>query len=139
MENVSGIYKVTGKKMHYDRFIYLGWLVRTMDNSKEKLGELKKEIGDLTSKAPELTRFSQFVYLAEEKKFLDTKTKELLSLGIAVAIRCEECILWHLEAAIKSGATEDEILDILKVAVAMAGSPALVYAAKAYRAMKTLF
>ncbi len=108
------------------------------DKCKERLEELKKELGKLVSKAPEISRFAQYVYLAEEKKFLDVKIKELISLGIAVAIRCEDCILWHMEAAIKAGVSEEEILDVLKVAVAMAGSPALVYAVKAYKVMKTL-
>jgi AhpD family alkylhydroperoxidase len=107
------------------------------DRCKERLEELKKELENLASRAPEISRFAQYVYLAKEKKFLDAKIKELISLGIAVAIRCEECILWHMEAAVKAGASEEEILDVLKVAVAMAGSPALVYAVKAYEVMES--
>ncbi|MBS7646477.1 MAG: carboxymuconolactone decarboxylase family protein [Candidatus Bathyarchaeia archaeon] len=105
------------------------------DKYKERLEELRRDLGDLMSSVPELSRFAQYVYIAEEKKFLDIKTKELISLAIAVAIRCEDCILWHLDAAIKAGARKEEIMDALKVAVAMAGSPALVYAVKAYKAM----
>lgn len=105
---------------------------------KDRLEELKSDIKDLISKSPEIARFAQYVYLAEEKKYLDTKTKELISLGISVAIRCEDCILWHMEAAIKAGATKDEILDTLKVTIALAGSPALVYAIKALKIMEEL-
>ncbi|MEM1586974.1 MAG: carboxymuconolactone decarboxylase family protein [Candidatus Bathyarchaeia archaeon] len=109
-----------------------------MEGYKERLEELKGKTRDLILKSPEIARFAQYVSLAEEKKFLDAKTKELISLGIAVAIRCEDCILWHMEAAIKAGANKDEIMDALKVAIAMAGSPALVYAIKALEIMEKL-
>jgi AhpD family alkylhydroperoxidase len=114
------------------------WGARNMTEEEfvKRLGELRKGIEELISKAPEISKFTQYVYSAEGKKILDTKTKELISLGIAVAMRCEDCIYWHTEAAIKAGASEGEILDVLKVAICLAGSPALIYAVKALRTMK---
>ncbi|RLF64750.1 MAG: carboxymuconolactone decarboxylase family protein [Thermoplasmata archaeon] len=101
-------------------------------NWKSTLEELKKKTKELVGSAPELSKFLSYVEAAEEPRALDTKTKELISLAIAVVVRCEPCILWHCEAAINAGATKEEILDALKVAVVMGGGPALMYAVKAY-------
>ncbi|PLV59121.1 carboxymuconolactone decarboxylase family protein [Thermotoga sp. KOL6] len=100
--------------------------------SKEKLEEIRKQLQELIGKASEIGKFAEYVHAAESPKTLDTKTKELISLGIAIAVRCEPCIIWHTEAAVKAGATEEEILDVIKVAVCMGGGPALMYSLRAY-------
>lgn len=66
---------------------------------------------------------------------LDQKTKELMNLAIAIAIRCEGCIASHTQSAIKSGATREEILETIGVAIMMSGGPGTVYGSKAYEAM----
>ena len=76
----------------------------------------------------------EYVGAAEKTQTLDTKTKELIS--VAVVVRCEPCILWHIKSASDHGATEEEIVDALKVAVVMGGGPALMHAAKAYDILK---
>ena len=103
---------------------------------KTALNEIKKKTGELVDSAPELGNFLKFVQSAEGPKALGTKMKELISLSIAVVVHCEPCILWHTEAAVNAGATEEEILDVLKVAVVMGGGPALMYAVKAYEIAK---
>jgi AhpD family alkylhydroperoxidase len=100
--------------------------------AKEKLEQIQKQLQEIIGKAPEIGKFAEYVHMAESTKALDTKTKELISLGIAVAVRCEPCIVWHTGAAVKAGATEEEILDTIKVAVCMGGGPALMYGLKAY-------
>lgn len=67
---------------------------------------------------------------AKEGDALDLKTKEFVALGIAVSQRCEPCIGFHVEALIKTGATRDELADMLGMAVQMGGGPSLMYAAK---------
>ena len=108
----------------------------TEKNWKSTLEEIKKKTGELVDSAPELSKFLKYVHTAEEPKALDAKTKELISLAIAVVVRCEPCILWHCEAAINAGATKEEIFDALKVAVVMGGGPALMHAVKAYEIAK---
>jgi len=58
---------------------------------------------------------------------LDTKTKELICLGIAVANRCDYCIAHHTRASLKAGATREEIIESLGVAVLMGGGPSYMY------------
>ena len=62
---------------------------------------------------------------------LDSRTKELIALAIAVATRCEDCVALHVRAGREAGATRDEMLEALEVAVLMGGGPALMYAARA--------
>jgi len=69
---------------------------------------------------------------------LDRKFEKLLALGISIAIRCEPCIMRYLNEAMRMGASLDEVVEVIKVAVAMGGEPSLAYGAKAYRAAKEL-
>lgn len=68
---------------------------------------------------------------AIEEGILDSKTKALEALGIAIAIRCEGCIIQHVKGAIKLGATRDEIVETINIAIMMGGGPSTVYGGKA--------
>ena len=54
---------------------------------------------------------------------VDTKIKELIALGTSIAIRREGCIAFRVHDAIASGATDEEILNTLEVAIFMAAAP----------------
>jgi AhpD family alkylhydroperoxidase len=57
---------------------------------------------------------------------LDSKTRELIALAVAVTVRCDGCIAIHTQAAISHGATREEIAEALGVAVAVNAGAALV-------------
>lgn len=59
---------------------------------------------------------------------LSAKTKELIMVGISIAIRCEHCISKHISEAVRLGATREEILETISAAIIMAGGPAVGYA-----------
>ena len=42
---------------------------------------------------------------------------------------CDNCIAFHIKAALGRGATRDEILETLSVAVYMGGGPSVMYGA----------
>lgn len=67
---------------------------------------------------------------------LSAKTKELMALAISVVVRCDGCIAFHVHDAIVAGASEDEIVEAIGVAVLMGGGPAAVYGADALRAYR---
>ncbi|MFX0029469.1 MAG: carboxymuconolactone decarboxylase family protein [Candidatus Hermodarchaeota archaeon] len=52
--------------------------------------------------------------------------KELIALGISIVINCESCIEWHIKEAIKSGASDGQILEAIEVGIEMGGGPATV-------------
>ena len=80
--------------------------------------------------------FAELHKNASKDGVLDAKTKELIALAIGVCIRCDGCIAFHMHDAIKAGATHDEIVEALGVAVLMGGGPAMVYASEALQALK---
>ena len=89
----------------------------------------------LRSGAPEtMAAFSGLAKAALEPKALDTKTKELIALGISVATRCDGCIAFHAQAAVKQGATRDEVLETMGMAIYMGAGPSVMYAAQALEA-----
>ncbi len=55
---------------------------------------------------------------------MSMKHKELIALGIAVALRCEPCIRIHIEKSLAAGCSKKEILEAASVAVMMQGGPA---------------
>lgn len=59
---------------------------------------------------------------------IDTKAKELISIGIAVYARCEYCIAYHVYKAYEAGATKAEIMDAALVSVCFGGGPSMTYA-----------
>jgi len=58
---------------------------------------------------------------------LSAAEKELIALGIAIAVRCENCIYAHVNAALNAGATREQILETAGVAVLMQGGPSYTY------------
>ncbi|QQR68624.1 MAG: carboxymuconolactone decarboxylase family protein [Alphaproteobacteria bacterium] len=65
---------------------------------------------------------------------LDPKTKELISLALGIAARCDGCIGYHAEAAVKLGASRAEVLEAMGMAIYMGAGPNVMYAAQALEA-----
>lgn len=66
---------------------------------------------------------------------LNEKTRQLISLAVAVTTRCDGCISVHSQKAVENGATKEEIAEALGVAIAMNAGAALVYSARALDAV----
>ena len=64
---------------------------------------------------------------AKSKGALDDKTRELIALAVAATTRCDGCIAIHAEAAVKVGASRDELLETLAMAIALNAGAATVY------------
>jgi AhpD family alkylhydroperoxidase len=58
---------------------------------------------------------------------LSARTKELMMVGISVALRCENCIAKHVSESVRLGATREEIMEAVSTAILMAGGPAVAY------------
>ena len=66
---------------------------------------------------------------------LSRKIKELIALGISISARCDGCILAHVHDALREGATREEIVETIAVAVVMGGGPALFTGSEALAAV----
>lgn len=97
--------------------------------------ELSSAIKEVRLGSPEVMKhFSAMATAATAGGALDTKTKELLAIGIAVAIRCDGCIAFHAKAAMQHGATREEIMETMGLAIYMGAGPSLMYASQAVEA-----
>ena len=93
---------------------------------------LSGELKHLRGGAGEVMKgFAALAQAALKPGALDTKTKELIALAISVAVRCDDCIAFHAKAAIERGATREEILETLGMAVYMGAGPSVMYASHA--------
>lgn len=93
---------------------------------------ISKQIGVLRKDIPDtMAGFSALAQGSCVPGALDEKTKELIAMGIAIALRCDGCIGFHTKALIKQGATQEEFEEMLGVAIYMGGGPSLMYAAQA--------
>jgi AhpD family alkylhydroperoxidase len=109
-----------------------------MDKSWPELaGELSAELRDLRGGVPEVMKaFSNIAQAALAPKALDGKTKELIAIGIAVAVRCDDCIAFHVKAAFAQGASRDEVAEALGMAIYMGAGPSVMYASHALEAFR---
>src|SRR6202030_427689 len=99
--------------------------------------EVGARIGDLMKVSPDTVRGYQTLSAANSKTSkLGEKTRQLISLAVAVTTRCDGCIVVHTDAALKAGATKEEISEALGVAVAMNAGAALVYSARVRAAVE---
>lgn len=97
--------------------------------------ELSAAIKEVRLGAPEVTKaFSAMAQAATKGGALDTRTKELIALAIAVAIRCDGCVAFHAKAAVQHGATREELMETMGMALYMGAGPSLMYAAQAVEA-----
>jgi AhpD family alkylhydroperoxidase len=62
--------------------------------------------------------FYREIYYSE-KKHLDTKTQELISIAASLVAKCQGCIEGHLKKALDAGATEEEISETISIAAAI--------------------
>lgn len=98
----------------------------------DKISEIRSQLRELNKTIPETTKgFGVLTKGAKEGGVLGVKEKEYVALGIAIATRCEPCIMFHVEALMKAGGSREEMADVCAMAVQMGGGPSLMYAAKA--------
>jgi AhpD family alkylhydroperoxidase len=96
----------------------------------EQMQYIRSYTRQLSNDQPEVMKhFYAMGSAATASGVLDSKTKELIALAIAIATHCDDCIGFHTHAALKVGATKAEIEEMLGVAVYMGGGPSLMYAA----------
>lgn len=50
---------------------------------------------------------------------LDKKTKELVAVACTYVTRCPYCIEGHTKAALKAGASKEEIAEVIQIAAAL--------------------
>lgn len=109
-------------------------MVQSYPELNEKVHTLMKKYANECPNVME-----KFIQLHEEScadGALSNKTKELIALGIAICVRCDGCIAFHINDARHAGATHCEIIDTIGVAILMGGGPSVVYGSQALEALE---
>lgn len=99
--------------------------------------QVRKGIAEIGRANPDIVRGYRLLGEAGRKTdLLGAKTRELIALAVAVTVQCDGCIVVHTEAALQNGATEQEIIEALSVAVTVKAGSALIYSTRALDAVK---
>ena len=110
----------------------------------DRLGQLSRQRKKAHAKLVALDSKVYSAFLEMERAAfsdgaLPKQTKELIAVGISVAINCESCMQWHIEQAAGAGADERQILEALEVGMEMGGGPATASARFALEVMESVY
>ncbi len=83
----------------------------------------------------QMKAFSALHKTATAEGAVSKANKELIALGIAIAVRCDGCIAFHVNDALKAGCNREEIMETIGVAILMGGGPAVMYGCEALAAL----
>jgi len=105
--------------------------------SKEWMNDIQSEYGRVPlifrrmAERPEVL-ISHLLYKGTviSTSSIEPKYVELISLAVGSALKCPHCVEYHMQAAMRKGATRDEILEVVLIAGMLANSAIL---ANAYR------
>lgn len=99
------------------------------------LSQTNERMAQVRTGIPEVSKgFAELARNAIAPGALDPKTKELIALAIGITERCDGCLAYHTKAAIRHGATREEVLETIGVAIYMGGGPSMIYGAEALAA-----
>ena len=100
----------------------------------EHTAHVKKSFGSLGKTHTKMLQAYLALNDAAAAEALDIKTRELISIAVAITTRCESCISVHAEAAMKAGATESEVAGALATAIHLNAGAAYTFALRALEA-----
>lgn len=114
----------------------------------EAVEELLKEVEKVYGEVPYILNFmkdspellvARIIYenaIVREFKRLDAKTIELISIGVASALRCQHCLKLHIRVAGRLGVTKEEIFDSMLIASSLSNAAVLAEGTRAMDAEK---
>jgi 4-carboxymuconolactone decarboxylase len=116
--------------------LYSRYDVQGLDTGFRLQGEhFLHRVEELDELDPEFTAaWLRWVYgYMYNRTALDTRTRILVVLGEAIVLGAELQIPNHIRSAMRAGATQDEILEVILQSCIYAGMPRMMVAMKAYR------
>jgi len=114
----------------------------------EAAEELLKEVEKAYGEIPYILNFmkqspgllvAKILYeneILREFKRLDSKTVELISIGVAASLKCEHCLKLHIRVAQRLGVTKEEIFDAILIAGSLSNAAVLAEGTRAMDAEK---
>jgi 4-carboxymuconolactone decarboxylase len=101
---------------------------KSLTSLEKKIGKVPKFFKELTTKDPEMfdlvMKFENHIW--DDGK-LTKKTKKLIAIAIAAALRDQHAVRAQLAGAANLGVTKAEVEEALRVTFLLSGMPAYVY------------
>ncbi|MCX7643842.1 MAG: carboxymuconolactone decarboxylase family protein [Rhodobacteraceae bacterium] len=102
---------------------------------KACIAEANRNLARCCHRAPEAAAgFAGMAKAVMAEGAFGVKEKEPACLAIGIFGQCNDCIGVHLRAAIRAGATREEVAETISVTMYMGGGPAFMYGARALEA-----
>lgn len=109
---------------------------KTVDEFKAERAELNELT--LAKANLEIKRFFSLDSQTYRDGALPAQTKELLGLVASMVLRCDDCIVYHLDRCRDEGVTTDELQEAFTVALVVGGSIVIPHLRRAVRAWEEL-
>ncbi len=111
-----------------------------MGDELKKYNEFREKMNKriLNSGNLELKRFFALDKNAYKEGALPASTKELLGLVSSLALRCNDCITYHLTRCIKLGFSDKQLYEAFNVALVVGGSIVIPNLRKAFVTLEEL-
>lgn len=120
--------KATVKKVPVKKPVAKKGSEKDLKTLEKKIGKVPKFFRELTTKEPEMfnlvMRFEQHIW--DDGK-ISGKTKKLIAIAIAAAMRDQHAVRAQLAGAKNLGVTKGEVEEALRVTFLLSGMPAYVY------------
>lgn len=109
----------------------------SMIDWNEYHAQLQRRIVEIGRTSPDIMRgYRTLSNAGSNADLLGPKVRELIALAVAVTARCDGCIVTHTDAALKHGATKEEIVEALGVAITVNAGAALIYSGRVMDAVE---
>ena len=70
---------------------------------------------------------------------ISAKVKELMGLSVSAALRCDDCISYHIIQSYRIGCNQQEVEDSLNIALIIGGSIVIPHLRRAYALISEVF
>ena len=108
-------------------------------SARQKLAEMNARAAALyKADGKTMSAFRGLMAAANREGKVGHAMKEMIAVAVAIGRGCEDCIIFHTAEAKSHGASRDEFVEVLAIAIEMSGGPGTVYAAKALAAYDEL-
>ncbi|MCD6463742.1 MAG: carboxymuconolactone decarboxylase family protein [Thermotogae bacterium] len=84
---------------------------------RERMNEKIMELGTINTK-----RFFNLDSRVYSEGALPAKIKEMMGLVASMVLRCDDCVMYHIERCVENGVSLEEFMEIFDVALVVGGS-----------------
>jgi AhpD family alkylhydroperoxidase len=111
-----------------------------MSKKVQEFNEYRQKMNDkiLASDNKVIKRIFNLDTNAFKEGHLPVKTKELLGLVASTVLRCDDCVQYHLEAAMKNGVSKEEMMETMSIANLIGGTIVIPHLRRAYEFWEAL-